>query len=281
MQYNNHVTDKQAPTWSRCMRVELQGEDLVYQLDPDRRYNLLDNRAERHIRFVNLTTDQDLVAFVKTWGPLFVESVRLTPKEFWGRSTRALFWNFKSKLIAELQLVQSFRSGMRTGLESAILRYIAAADGWTTTITLHKTTSTASELNLLFTARRDGNPEDWISKSNISRLRQVASWCVNNFSLEFGASASWQNNKPQLTWEPRVTSLAGAIQWEIWNSAIGAPPLTICEECRTIFLPETAHPRKFCTTKCAHRVAMRMWRKNNEEAQQQAKRGTRAETKKA
>jgi hypothetical protein len=272
MQYHKHVTDESSPTWSRCNRVELKGEDLVYMLDPDRRYNLLDKRPQRYIRFLNLRTDQDLMGFVKTWGPLFVEELSITNKEFWGRSSRALFWDFKSKLTSELELVQSFRSGDREGLEAALLKYISATDGWTSTITQGKTTSTASELSLLFTGRRTENPKDWISKADISRLREVASWCVGSFSLEFAASASWRNKRPQLTWEPRITSLAAAIQWELWDSAIGAPPLTMCEECRTVFLPETAHPRKFCTPKCAHRVAMRMWRKSNAEGQPKKKR---------
>jgi len=281
MEYHDHVTDEHTATWPRCNRAELQGEDLVYVLDPERRYDLLVNRAQRHIRFLNLRTDEDLVGFTRAWGPLLIQDVRRRGNEFGGKTHRSWYWAFQAALKAQLELVQSFRSCDKEGLETALLKYIAAADGWPSTVTLRKATPKAHELSRLYTGQADRDPQDWIPKVNISRLREVGAWCLGDFSLEFRLSATWRDGKPQIAWEPYIGTLAQAIQWDLWNSLTGARPLTICEECRTVFPPDSAHPRKFCSYSCAHRVAMRLWRKNNAQGQPKRKRAKHAKAKKA
>src|ERR1017187_9618402 len=123
MEDHNRVTT--VPTWSRCTCVEVQGKDLVYALDLEDRYNLLDRRAERQIRFLNLKTNQDLVGFVKAWGPLFIGDTWLREKVAWARSPLAQFWAFQSKLTAEMDLILSFKTGEKERLKTALLKYIA------------------------------------------------------------------------------------------------------------------------------------------------------------
>lgn len=270
MQRYDHVTHDQRPGFPRCSWVELQGEWLAYVLDEDRRYD--PHRAQCHVRFLNLRTDEDLVGFTRVWGPLLTEDVWRRGNEFGGKTRRSLCWAFQAALTAQLELVQSFRSHDRKALEAGLLKYVTAADGWSSTITLRKVTPKATELSRLYTGH-DRNPHDWIPQANISRLREVAAWCLGYFSLDFRLSATWQDGKPQMAWEPYIATLSQAIQWEVWNSLTGARPLTICEECRTVFAPDSAHPRKFCSYPCAHRVAMRMWRKDNAQGQPKRKRG--------
>jgi hypothetical protein len=278
MESHDHVTHDQREGFPRCSWVELQGEWLSFVLDVDRRYD--PHRAECHLRFLNLRTDENLVRFTRLWGPLMTEDVWRRGNEFGGKTRCSLYWAFQAALTAQLELVQSFRFRNKEGLETALLKYITAADGWSSTITLRKVASTARELSRLYTGH-DCNPQDWIPKANISRLREVAAWCLGYFSLEFRLSATWQAGKPQMAWEPYTPTLAQAIQWEVWNSLTGARPVTICEECRTVFAPDSAHPRKFCSYPCAHRVAMRMSRKNNAESQPPRKKVTHAKAKKA
>jgi len=270
MEYHDHVTTDQREGFPRCSWVELQGEFLAYILDAGRRYD--PRRAQCHVRFLKLATDEDLVEFTRWWGPLLIQDVWRRGNEFGGKTHRSWYWAFQAALKAQLELFQSFRSRDRERLETALLKYITAADEWSSTLSLRKTTPKARELSRLYTGH-DRNPHDWIPQANISRLREVAAWCLGYFSLDFRLSATWQDGKPQMAWEPYIATLSQAIQWEVWNSLTGARPLTICEECRTVFAPDSAHPRKFCSYPCAHRVAMRMWRKDNAQGQPKRKRG--------
>ena len=275
MQANDHVTHDQREGFPRCSWVELQGEWLEYVLDVDRKYD--PHHAQCHVRFLNLRTDDDLVGFTRVWGPLMTEDVWRRGNEFGGKTRRSLYWAFQAALKAQLELDQGFRFRDKEGLETALLKYITAADGWASTSARRKVAPKARELSRLYTGQ-DRNPQDWIPKANISRLREVAAWCLGYFSLEFRLSATWQDGKPQIAWEPYIPTLAQAIQWEVWNSLTGARPLTICEECRTVFAPDSAHPRKFCSYPCAHRVAIRLWRKRKAKGESKRKRVKHAKT---
>jgi hypothetical protein len=277
MQYYDHVTTDEPKGWPRCSQVEMQGEYLACVLDWERRYDLADNRAQRHIRFLNLETDQDLVGFVRAWGPLWLAGSK---EERQGAFPRSQYWAFQAKLTAEVKLVQSFNSGGKATLQTALLEYIAADDGWNAVL-LSLSTFTASTLGSIFAGSMDLKPEDWIPEADILRLRESVAWCFGTFHLAFTLNAASPRGKPHLAWKPRIKTLADAIQWESWNTFTGARPLTICEECRTAFQPESAHPRKFCSYRCAHRTAMRKWRKDNAVGQPKRKRGKHAKTKEA
>jgi hypothetical protein len=274
MEYHDHVTSH----WPRCSSVELQGEYLVCVLDSERRYDLADNRAQRHVRFLNLKTDEDLVGFVRAWGPLWLGGSDQEPN---GKIPRSWCWAFQAKLIAEVGLVQSFKSRDKAALKDALSKYVAAKDGWRDAKVPRTTAFTESVYSRLITSDDGVQSEEWIPKAGLSALREAAAKCVSTFGLDFTLRAMWTDGKPQLEWKPRIQTLADAIQWQLWNSFTGARPLTICEECQRAFLPDDAHARKFCSHKCGHRVAMRMWRKNNAKGQPKRKWGKHAKTKKA
>jgi hypothetical protein len=273
MEYHNHVT----LFWPRSSSVELQDEYLVCVLDWRRKYDLADIRAQRHLRFLNLKTDEDLVEFVRAWGPLWLAEFEGKPL---GSLPRSWYWTFRERLRAQLRLIHSLKSDDKARLRTALLDYIVAKDGGSSTV--KPTTFTASTLGSIFASGPEVRPEDWIPAASVARLRQAASWCVSTFCrLESMLCTAWPKGKPEFVWMPQVRSLADAIEWDLSNSIAGARPLVICEDCRTVFQPDSAHPRKFCSELCAHRVAMRMWRKNNAQGKANRKRGKHAKAKKA
>jgi hypothetical protein len=274
MQYHNHVT----LNWPRCSSVEERGEYLACALDWGRKYSLLDNRAQLHVRFLNVKTDEDLLQFVRAWGPLWLARPGEEDSEGQhGNWPRSWYWAFQSKLTAETGLFQSLKCGDKASLKDALLEYVAAKDGFSnTTIPFYKSTFTASTLSQLFAGNPDAKPEEWIPAVDIPCLREAAAWCIGTFHCDFALRPTWEQTKLQLKWKPFILSLGDAIELELWNSFASARPVTICEECGTAFQPESAHQRKFCSYTCAHRVAMRMWRKNPKR-----KRGKHAKAKKA
>lgn len=287
MQSHDHVTTY----WPRCSTVRLQGNHLIYAVDWKHSYDLADNRAQLHIRFLNLKTDQDLVGFVRTWGPLWQVTLTNTGEKEMS-VVRSTCWAFQRKLKAELGLAQNGRFNDAAGLKAAILEYVAADDECYQQGPIGKpgeAGSAAFFLSLLY-SRCTGidvsrpkvpHPKEWIPKAPLSVLRSVAAHCLPG-SFSFALHAAWKGGRLHYSWKPdEFLNLEQAIEMELFNDLIGVRPVTICDECRTVFLPESAHLRKFCSRRCAHRVAMRMWRKKNTEGQHKRKRGKDAKAKKA
>jgi hypothetical protein len=275
MQFHDHVTR----LWPRCRQVELEGENLACDVDWDRRYDLADKRPQLHLRFLNLKTDVELMEFTRAWGPLWCPSGAtqvIVP--------RARCWALQKWLKAGLNLARNARFDDAARLAAAILEFVAADDenwcqdpfaqaggwegGWA-----------AAGLRHLDPEHR--HPKDWVPGAPVSVLRKAATECPMS-TLEFSLQTAWQDRRLHFSWKPTPPpNLSEAIKWEAWSSLTGTKPITICAECQTAFLPDSAHPRKFCSYPCAHRVAMRMWRKNNPEGPARRKRGKHAKAKKA
>jgi Family of unknown function (DUF6076) len=256
MEYHNYVTR----SWPRCSQVELQGEDLICKVDRQRSYDFTDERPQLPVRFMNLKTDDELKAFVTTWGPLW-----LGPEESFVRSPRAAYWAFQVKLRAETMLLRSLQCGDKASLQTALVNYIQAEDAfWGIShegVGLTKSLASLAVFGM-------GSPvdiKDRIPKAALSELREWAAIFVGFYSVTYAPHVTWNRWKIQITWIPSLISLADAIEWGLWKSLTGTRAITACEECGTFFLPESAHRMKFCTYKCAHRVAVRMWRKHREE----------------
>ena len=160
------------------------------------------NRAERHVRFLNLKTDEDLVAFVRAWGPLWLGGSDQEPN---GKFPRSWCWAFQLKLIAEVGLVQSLKSGDKAALADALLKYVAAKDGWQNAEVPRTNAFTESVIAKLITSDKGVLSEDWIRKAGISSLREAAARCVSTFGLDFALCAAWTDGKPKLEWKPSFT----------------------------------------------------------------------------
>jgi hypothetical protein len=272
MKYHDHVT----MFWPRCSHVERRGENLVCDLDWEHKYDLADKRAQLHVRFLNLKTDEELMRFIGAWGPLWqaMPAQVVTP--------RANHWAFQKRLKAGLGLVHDARFNDAASLKRAILEYVSADDDEGELGPAGKPGewgATALHLSMLYTGNIHRHPKDWIPNAPLRVLRRVATNCLYG-NLSFDLHGTWEGGRLRHAWTPALYTLAQAIELELWNSLTGVRPVTICDECRTAFSPDSAHLRKFCSYKCAHRVAMRLWRKNAD-GQPGRKRGKYAKAKKA
>lgn len=278
MQHHNHVTT----VWHRCSAVRLQGESLVYTVNWQGSYDLADNRPQLPIRFLNLKTDQELVGFVRTWGPLWQElPTRKGETEI--TVIRSAYWAFQRRLKAGLALARNTRFDDARGLKTAILEYVAADDEWHAQSPAGKPGEAGMEafwLGLLHTGTDARHPKEWIPDAPLPVLRKAAADCLNG-GFRFTLDATWKAGRLHCSWRHVISNLGEAIELGLWNHFMGVRPVTICDECQTVFLPDSAHPRKFCSYRCAHRVAVRMWRTNIAEGRPKRRRGKHAKAKKA
>jgi hypothetical protein len=245
----------------------------VYAVDWKRKYDLLDKRPQLHVRFLNLQNDADLIGFMRAWGPLWqTDSFKPNVAEI--TVPRAPYWRFHRKIKAELKLAQNARFDDAEGLRAAILEYVAATDA-------EGESATAISLSAVCTLNPDWHPKEWIPHALLPVLRRAATNCLSGrFSLRL--RAAWEHKRLHYSWElADPWNLAGQIELGLWNSLMGVKPVSICEECQTVFQPDSAHPRKFCSYRCAHRVAVRMSRKNSTKGETIMKRGKHAKAKKA
>ncbi len=69
----HHINAIVAGSWPRCRDVILRGDVLHCTLDYSQSYGLVEAyKYDPHIRFANAKTEQDLIAFIRAWGPPFV-----------------------------------------------------------------------------------------------------------------------------------------------------------------------------------------------------------------
>lgn len=276
MKHHEHVTT----LWPRCSRVEIQGDHLACTVDWKRTYDLAvtPKRAQLHIRFLRLKTNQDLAEFIRAWGPLWAILKPAVPEHTIMPSVQC--WAFQRRLKAGLQLARNARPHDAAWLRSAILEYIAADDDYYQNALGEPRKGPAGFFMSLIHEGRDVHPRAWLPEAPLSVLRRVATECPGG-SFSFALRAAWKDGQLHYRWQPTLYSLGEAIELELWSSLAGVRPVTICDECQTPFLPDSAHPRKFCSYRCAHRSTVRAWRKNTSEARLETKGGKHAKAKKA
>lgn len=272
MEIHDHVTD--AVYWPRCSRVELRGENLVYTVDWKRKYDLADKPSQLHVQFLKLNTDEELMEFMRNWGPLW----QTTPAKITVRSSG--YWAFQGRLKAGLELAQNAHKNDVGGLRGAILSYLEAdkecfkeSQGRSDELTF-----TESHLSLVATGNEQ-QPKEWVPKAQLSVLQRAATDCLIG-TLKFKLHSEWEGRRLRFSWKSYPLALAEAIETELWNSLTGNKPVTLCNECQVAFLPESAHPQKYCSYDCAHRKAVRSWRRKQHSASGKPKRGKHAKAKK-
>jgi hypothetical protein len=187
------------------------------------------------------------------------------------------YWNSHRTVKARMNLIQAFKSRSEPALRDVILEFVAADDEESQLLNTGSAGVLAFTLSLLYLSRPDVHPRLWIPRADFSVLRDVASGCIGaGFSVSSSLVAHWAHGHVEIGWKPNVETLAQAIEWMWWHDIAGRQPLTSCQGCGAVFLPQSAHIREFCSYACAHRIAVRNWRKRSKQ-----KRGKYAKAKKA
>lgn len=244
MKVQNRVKQEQTVKWPRCKTAQVDGDRLVCALDWERQYDLVRvYRYRPHIAFLNLKTDDDLVRFVLWWGPLWLYGPSGEPE---GGKQR--YWAFHRKLKALVNLIQAFKSRDTVARRATIQEYADAQN------------DDPRKLREFVYSSKAGDDRRWILRASPRELRAVAEFCIATcFTVTSCLVCTWRDDRAEIGWAYAITSLEKAIEWMLWHDLAGRRPLTFCHECRSAFIPDSAHQRKYCSPECGHRVAARNW----------------------
>ena len=280
MQYQYHINENESAKWPRCKHVEVTGDQVICELDWEHAYLLAGAHIHKpHLDFLNLQNDQDLVRFLRQWGPLFAAEPELNKPQC---------WSYYRKLRAIGELVEAFKDGSASCLRNALLELIAAEREYDSHlfgspgIPAGNLPILALSLNVAFRPGPE-QPQDWIPQLNIRRLREVGAWVMGaELSVRSKLNAAWRDGSAKIDWQPDVVTLAEVMKWCVWHSVVGRLSLAFCKNCRDSFYPDSAHERKFCSDLCAKRWTAREWaRKNRRKQKLDLRRGKHAKTKEA
>lgn len=251
--------------WRRCKKVDLVKGFLRCQLDPEKTYALTAAyKNDVHIQFANAKSDQQLLEFVRDWGPLRI------PWEAIGRSMREVALHFDVPLVdyrrsrdemrALIQALDAFRQGV--GEREALLKLMEAGE------------QDESEMPDM----RPGTilaPGMWAATSqkltmgdlraSIDRATQkeVLAWLelVVRRLLDVSCTLRLISKKRgggRIEADWRLNTLESSLRWMLWYDEFTKHPLVCCAECRGVFRGKTARRRKFCDGGlCGRRVTAR------------------------
>src|SRR6476620_9928855 len=92
MKHQHRIHDKIAPElWPRCVEVEVKDGLLYCELASSRQYDLIDAyRLDPHVQFLNCKSTDDLRAFTRSWGPLYLVRTLGAEEIKTGRAIRRL-----------------------------------------------------------------------------------------------------------------------------------------------------------------------------------------------
>jgi hypothetical protein len=247
--------------WASCQSVVLRDGLLHCSLATDLTYVLTDAyENDLHIRFANAETDRDLIAFVGSWGPLYLseEQARCGVASLPLSYCRAL----QRWIRALLDLLTAFKRAV--GERIALTEFIEAEYE----CERNSPFSPNEPLSLALLRHNFeiiGNIVDWAEGANLLAVRSATDFLVPLASVgPKGAQLVCRRRRDKRRVEASwmVFNLEDALRWMVWYDEFTQHPILCCQECRKVFRGETAHARKYCTHECGHRATARNWQRN-------------------
>ncbi len=254
MQLQHHVNFLRNGYWPRCREVSVVDGQLRCLLALDRTYDLIRAyQSDLHLRFMGCASEKQLASFARTWGPL-----SFSIDEFDRGSCSAplsSYWNLQGWLKGFVNLLGAFKDS--TGEREALHNFISAD------IDAQGKGEPFSILGLKNQLGIKCDVFDWLRNSALLDLRSAVDFMIQVTPI--GATAHLQcvrsSGKTAVEGRWGVSTLREALRWMVWYDEFTQHPLVCCQACRKIFRPETAHPRKYCSYECAHRIAAREWQR--------------------
>jgi hypothetical protein len=267
MQLRNHVHEIAVDMWPRCSQVEAEDGRIFYRLAKGRAYDLVEAYAkEPHIKFMNCDKDTDFEQFVREWGPLLLSLESL--KRGWAveqlRDYRA-----HSNFLRAVSRIMGACKGLQDERES-LGEFLTAAVNMVALGPTREAMKKAVSLDLisepLASLQQTGDPLKWANSASAGDIRKVLASCVEDW---FRSPSRWgfrlQSRGRVFEIKPsfELKSLWDGLRWMLFFDEWNDHPPILCQECTTVFRPQTAHERKFCSPECAHRAANREWRRKD------------------
>jgi hypothetical protein len=241
--------------WPPGKAVSIRDGRIYCPLALHCQYNLVKSRSySPHTQFLKARTDQQLLTFIRAWGPLYVVQGAPEREVERGISVRPVsqYRAFQRRLKALANLLLSFGERGRDGRE-CLLEYLAADTAWDAFSP--PSGVPVSRFNLApFT--HGMNVSDWIAQASKSEVQQAAAFVLQvEFSATISLSVEHDGKQFQIAQKWQVGTLQEALQWMVWNDRIAS-----CQECGEIFTV-TPYRWKYDTDECAHKATDRAWRR--------------------
>lgn len=254
----HHINAIVAGSWPRCRDVILRGDVLHCTLDYSQSYGLVEAyKYDPHIRFANAKTEQDLIAFIRAWGPPFVNPETSGMMFLSLGACRAVQQWFR----AIFDLLAAFRRA--EGEREALLEFVEAEYA-----TVRSFPVEVVESNSLLALRNEfhvtGSIPEWIEGANLRSIRVATDHVIEKLPVgPLGAHLVCRRDRNHRHIEAgwNIPDLQNALHWMVWYDEFTQHPIICCKECRKVFRSETAHTRKYCSPDCAHRATGRAWQK--------------------
>jgi hypothetical protein len=211
-----------------------------------------------HLQFIGCDADEQLLRFVKAWGPLTLSGEDLQ-RGFCYNSIEG-YRVFQSRLKAIVGLLGSFKSNEQ-GRES-LQAFIRAEFEWNRFLG-HSPETDFVIVGLKSRHNITGDVFNWVVEAQPADLWSAIAFVVQTAPLGTTPSlrCTRRSGKPIVKAHWNVDSLEQALSWMVWYDEFTQNPLICCHACRKVFRPQTAHVRKYCSYDCAHRVAAREWQR--------------------
>lgn len=252
--------------WMRCTRVEIEGGDLICDLNWNRTYDIEKSYPkDPHVQFLNCKTDEDLLRFTRAWGPLYLRSTGGSDDEWkTGRARRSLA-EYQAVLRRFRAVKGILEAAKGNGDERETLAAFLAADE--ADFQLSSLYSPGEPTNYQFTLTLwfniDGSTADWTVIAPIAQIRQALKHCVEaevTMPWTGGVRVVPHKRRTKVIPSYGLSTLKDALAWMMWFDEWNTNPPTVCPACHKVFRAPSLHKMKYCSYPCAHRIAMRNYR---------------------
>lgn len=255
MQIQNHINIQ----WPRCGdEISISGRSIRCDLDYQAAYDLLTAyRKAPHALFLNMKTDADLVDFLKRFGPLYLDRQDGSPV-----GSADVYWKFQQWLKRLLQLIAALKKNR--GVRMNLLTFLEADIEWHRVNRGYRLRAPATLALARLTATRyagqTASMSQWLETAPDPAIREGAATTIRmSICFEGRLQVVLGRHRAELFAAPTFRSLGDALEWMCWRDEQRERPMFFCIECGKAVFPDTAHERKYCGPKCAHRATGRNW----------------------
>jgi hypothetical protein len=237
---------------------EVPGNQLRCVLEMQNCYDIENAySASVHVAFLRVRTDEDLIKFTKRWGPLHVfkqDRQEIILPVAW-------FWSRQRTLSAFISLIDAIKSRERE--KDALIEYANAKSEDDKLRLPYVGGESFSASFRRFFPVSESDISGSIRNAELNSVRQAAISEIQIISIPCKACFEvLVARKPEVIARWKIDTLEDALQWMVWRDFARGQPVSYCRECGSAFIPESKHPRKYCSPDCGHKVAARKWAKD-------------------
>jgi hypothetical protein len=267
MQLQHHIHAVPTALWPRCTKVELRNEMLYCKLALDNQYDLAEAYPKSpHIQFLNCRTTEDIQSFTRAWGPLHLVLTSGAEEIRFGTAIRRLdeCEAHRRWLRAIKGMIEACRG--RQDERRSLVEFLAAeVDIERTSNTFVSTQVPIFHAQLKGLFRYEGDSLAWAGSTDTGSIKRALAFSVQaNVTAPEGRIEVKEKRKGfELKPGFSISTLWEALRWMIWMDEWRGWPPPVCLECHKFFPQLSAHERKYCSPKCAHRATNREWRRKD------------------